>query len=46
MGSVTVKWWVDGLFVVHLDIQNQSGVAMSIGRGSIYNNSTKQNLIL
>ena len=39
-----VKWWVDGSFAVHNDMRSHTGVTMSMGKGSVYSNSTRQKL--
>jgi hypothetical protein len=39
-----VKWWVDAAFAVHKDMRSQTGVTMSLGRGSVYSSSLRQKL--
>jgi hypothetical protein len=39
-----VKWWVDGSFAVHDDMQSHTGGTMTLGKGSIYSTSTRQKL--
>ena len=36
-----VKWWVDGLYAVHLDMRSQIGGTMSLGKGAIISTSIK-----
>ena len=36
------KWYIDTAFVVHADFKSYSGGALTIGKGSISNISTKQ----
>jgi len=40
--SGILKWWVDGVFAVHPDMQSHTGVILSMDVGSIYSTSTKQ----
>jgi hypothetical protein len=39
-----VKWWVDAAFGVHKDMRSQTGMAMSMGKGSVYASSLRQKL--
>ena len=39
-----VKWWVDGSFAVHADMQSHTGVNMSLSRGTVYGMLTRQKL--
>jgi hypothetical protein len=39
-----VKWWVDAAFAVHGDMRSQTGMTMSMGKGSIYASSLRQKL--
>ena len=38
------RWWVDILYAVHLDIRSHSGIHMTLGKGTAYSVSSKQNL--
>jgi hypothetical protein len=39
-----VKWWVDASYAVHPDMKSHTGGTMSLGKGTIYNTSTRQKL--
>ena len=39
-----VKWWANGSFAVHQDMQSQSCVLMLLGSCAIYNTNQKQKL--
>jgi hypothetical protein len=39
-----IKWWVDAAFAVHGDMRSQTGMTMSIGKGSVYASSLRQKL--
>ena len=39
-----IKWWVDIAYGVRDDYKSQTGRAMTFGRGTIMNKSTKQKL--
>ena len=39
----TVTWWVDSAFAVHQDMRSQTGGMLSMGKGSVFATSTKQN---
>jgi hypothetical protein len=39
-----IKWWVDAAFAVHKDMRSQTGVTMSMGKGSVYASSIRQKL--
>jgi hypothetical protein len=39
-----IKWWVDASYAVHPDMKSHTGGAMSLGKGTIYNTSTRQKL--
>jgi hypothetical protein len=39
-----IKWWVDAAFAVHADMRSQTGMTMSLGKGSVYASSLKQKL--
>jgi hypothetical protein len=39
-----VKWWVDAAFAVHPDARSQTGMTMSIGKGSVCASSIRQKL--
>ena len=41
-GSGILKWWVDALFDVHLNIRGLSGGGLSLGRGFTIVSSTKK----
>jgi hypothetical protein len=41
-GSRIIKWSIDGSFGAHKDLKGQTGGAMTLGRGSIQNVSSKQ----
>jgi hypothetical protein len=37
-----IKWWVDAAFGVHNDMRSQTGMTMTIGKGSVYASSVRQ----
>ena len=37
-----IHWFVDGSHAVHADMKGHTGGAMTLGKGSIYNKSTKK----
>jgi hypothetical protein len=39
-----IKWWVDATFAVHPDMRSQTGVTMTMGKGSVYASSLRQKL--
>ena len=39
-----LNWWVDASFAVHKDMRSHTGVMLSLGRGAVYANSTRQKL--
>lgn len=39
-----VKWWVDGAFATHADMQSHTGSTMSLGKGSILPASIRQKI--
>jgi hypothetical protein len=39
-----IKWWVDAAFAVHKDMRSQTGVTMTMGKGSVYASSLRQKL--
>jgi len=39
-----VKWWIDASFVVHPNMQSQTGMTMSLGKGFLYSGSVKQKI--
>jgi hypothetical protein len=39
-----VKWWVDASFAVHPDMKSHTGGAMSLGKGVVHGNSTRQKI--
>jgi hypothetical protein len=39
-----IKWWVDVSYAVHPDMKSHTGGTMSLGKGTIYNTSTRQKL--
>jgi hypothetical protein len=39
-----VKWWVDASFAVHPDMKSHTGGAMSVGKGVVHGNSTRQKI--
>jgi hypothetical protein len=41
-GSHTVKWYVDSSFAVHKDMRSHTGAVMTLGKGAIISDSTKQ----
>jgi hypothetical protein len=43
-GTGILKWWVDGAFIVHPNMQENSGGGLSLGRGFPIVSSTKQKL--
>jgi hypothetical protein len=42
--GITVKWWIDASFAVHLDMKSHTGGTMSLGKGSVYSLSQKQRI--
>ena len=34
--SRSIKWWINGAFVVHGDMKSHTGVMMSLGKGAAY----------
>ena len=38
------KWFIDAVYAVHYDMKGQTGGGMSLGKGLIYNQSTKQKI--
>jgi hypothetical protein len=43
-GTGIIKWWVDAAFAVHPNMQGHSGGGLSLGRGFLIINLTKQKL--
>ena len=44
-GTPTINWWVDAAsFAVHPDLRSHTGATVSLGKGSIYNKSSKQKI--
>ncbi len=39
-----VKWWMDASFAVHNDMKSQTGITMSLGKGSVLLASIKQKI--
>lgn len=39
-----VKWWVDASFATHPDMRSHTGGVMSLGKGAVYGQSTRQKL--
>ena len=39
-----IKWWVDAAYAVHVDCRSHTGATMTLGKGAVYNTSTKQKL--
>jgi len=39
-----VQWWVDSSYAAHLDMQSNSGIVMTLGRGFTYSTSCKQKI--
>jgi hypothetical protein len=39
-----MKWWIDGSFAVHDNMQSHTGSTMSMGTGSMWSSSIKQKL--
>ena len=39
-----IKWWVDASYAVHPDYRSHTGIAMSLGKGTAINVSTKQKI--
>ena len=42
--SGSIKWWIDGAFVVHGDMKSHTGAMMSLGKGAAYTTSMQQKL--
>ena len=38
----TIKWYVNSSFAVHKDMRSNTGAIMTLGRGAIISDSTKQ----
>jgi hypothetical protein len=38
----TIKWYVDSSFAVHKDMRSHTGAIMTLGKGAIISDSTKQ----
>ena len=43
-GNPTINWWVDASFAVHPDMRSHTGATVSLGKGSIFNKSSKQKI--
>jgi hypothetical protein len=43
--SGKIRWWVDALYAVHLDMKSHTGGTLSLGKESIYSTSNKQKLV-
>ncbi len=39
-----ICWFANGSYAVHADMKGHTGGAMMLGKGSIFNKSTKQNI--
>ncbi len=39
-----VKWWVDASFAIHPDMQSQTGMTMTLGKGCVFSGSVKQKI--
>jgi hypothetical protein len=39
-----IKWWVDAAFAVHRDMRSQTGMTMTLGKGSVYASSLRQKI--
>lgn len=44
-GGIIIQAFIDASFAVHDDGKGHTGVSMSLGRGTIYNKSSKQKLV-
>ena len=42
--EIIIRWYIDAAYAVHADYKSQTGAAMSMGKGTIDNLSTKQKL--
>ena len=42
--EIIIHWYIDAAYAVHADCKSQTGAAMSMGKGTIINLSTKQKL--
>ena len=42
--SNVTKWWADAAYGVHHNMRSHTGGTMTLGKGSIYNCSTKKKL--
>ena len=42
---VTLRWWVDASYAVHSDMKGHTGGSLSLGRGGVYNTSSRQKLV-
>jgi hypothetical protein len=40
--SQTIKWYIDLSFAVHKDMRSNTGAIITLGKGAIISNSTKQ----
>jgi hypothetical protein len=43
--SGKIQWWVDASYAVHSDMKDHTGGTMSMGQGSIYSVSNKQEMV-
>jgi hypothetical protein len=34
--AITIKWWIDTSFTMHLDMKSHTGGTVSLGEGSVY----------
>jgi len=41
-----VKWWVDASFTIHPDMQSQTGMTMTLGKGCIFQDQSNKRSIL
>ena len=39
-----MRWYIDSSFAVHNDMRGHTGAGLTLGRGSVYNKSTKQKI--
>ena len=43
-GLRLMRWYIDSSFAVHNDMRGHTGAGLTLGRGSVYNKSTKQKI--
>ena len=41
----SVRWWIDALYAVHLNMHGHTGATMTMGNGLVYSGSWKQKMV-